>query len=420
MPAQNHPEVLVVGAGPVGLFAALTLARQGVAVQIVDREWRTGAHSYALALHPSSLRLLDELGLLPQVLERAYRVDKLALYDGRQLRQEVDLATLGGPHSFLAVLPQDALERIFETALEELGVEVLWNHEVASLVPQAEQVDVTVQELQKESVGYAVAHTEWVVGRVSQWRVPFVLGADGHRSLVRRTLGLEFAEVKPAQNFAVFEFRSPIDLAHQMQLSLADRLTNALWPLPDGYCRWSFQLGDIHIPVSSRQKRRVMVEIGSAEYPVLDASHLEVMLAQRAPWFQASVEELRWQIAVRFESRLVSRFGQGRLWLLGDAAHMTGPAGMQSMNVGLREAYELAQQVTAILRGQASPDVLETYHRQQTAQWRELLGLNGGLKASDQVAPWLRDSAEALLPCLPASGAELVELAGQLGFLGRD
>src|SRR5690606_8964144 len=79
---REKTDVLVVGAGPVGLFTALHLARHGVRVQIVDKEWRTGAHSYALALHAASLRLLDDLGLRARVLEHAYRVDTVAFYDG--------------------------------------------------------------------------------------------------------------------------------------------------------------------------------------------------------------------------------------------------------------------------------------------------------------------------------------------------
>src|SRR4051812_8294061 len=83
---QERPEVLVAGAGPVGLMAALALAEQGIQVQIVDQEKRPAARSYALALHPQSLRLLDEVGLADELLERAHRIERLAFYEGMERR----------------------------------------------------------------------------------------------------------------------------------------------------------------------------------------------------------------------------------------------------------------------------------------------------------------------------------------------
>jgi NADPH-dependent dioxygenase len=416
--AKKSPEVLVVGAGPVGLLAAVALAARGVQVQIVDRDWRTGAHSYALALHPSSLELLDRLGLADEVLKKAYRVDTVGLYDGHECRRELEIADVAGRFPFVAVMPQDALELTLENALRELEVEVLWNHEVAELTPHADHVAVTINQLEKESVGYGVAHTEWVVRKTVERNVPLVIGADGHRSLVRRSLGIEFAEVGPAQNFAVFEFRSDADFGQQMPLVMADRLVSGLWPLPDGYCRWSFQLGDVHVPVSSRQKRRVAVEIGSTAFPVLDAEFLARLIAQRAPWFDARIDEIRWQIAVRFERRLASRFGEGRLWLAGDAGHMTGPVGMHSMNVGLREAHELAHLVEDALSGGLSPDAWDAYNDRRIAEWRRLLGLDDGLKPTEGAEPWLCECREDLLSCLPVSGEDLATLTRQLGFAG--
>ena len=85
---KKSPEVLIVGAGPVGLFAALSLARRGIRVQIVDHQWRPGTHSYALALHRRSLRLLGEVGLLDAVLQGAYRINRIAVYDDSTRRAE--------------------------------------------------------------------------------------------------------------------------------------------------------------------------------------------------------------------------------------------------------------------------------------------------------------------------------------------
>jgi len=410
----KSPDVLVVGAGPVGLFAALGLARSGVRVRIVDRDWRTGAHSYALALHGDSLGLLGRLGLREQVLDRAYRVDTLALYDGSGHRAEVKLSAEEGSPGFVAAMRQDALEKMLEDELRRLGVKVAWNHEVAGLEAGEDHVTATVNKMVKQAVGYAVAHTEWIVARSEQLRVPLVIGADGHESLVRRSLGVDFAAAGPTEHYAVFELKSSADWNHEMRIVFDGGTTSVLWPLSDGHCRWSFQLADSSPRPAAREKQRVTAPLGAGRYPMLGEENLRTLLAERAPWFDAPIEEIRWQMVVPFERRVAGRFGSGRCWLAGDAGHTTGPAGMQSMNVGLREADCLAEIVAGMLREGESAEALEEYNRQRVGEWRFLAGLSGGLRPGPDTDPWIASVADRLLPCLPASGKELAALAGRL------
>ena len=417
---KTNPEVLVVGAGPVGLFAALTLAKKGIRVTIVDREWRTGAHSYALALHPQSLRLLKELEILDDVLDRAYRVHTIGLYDRTTRRADLQIA---GPYDSawpVAVMRQDVLEHALEQALDRVGVKVLWNHAVARVLPQQDCAVVTIDKMVKESVGYAVARTEWMVAKSEDVQVRFVIGADGHQSLVRRALGIDFPEVGVAEQFAVFEFESDADLGAEMRIMFGDRTTDVLWPLPDRHCRWSFQVvDDDDAPAASRTKNRLPVEIGGGRFPRLDEDRLRGLMAERASWFTGQIHQIHWRIMVRFERRLTPAFGRDSVWLAGDAGHLTGPAGMQSMNVGLREAKQLADILANVLRAGGSVEPLQDYNRQRVAEWRSLLGLDGGLTAQTQTDPWIRQHSQQLLPCIPASGADLAALAQQLKLAVR-
>ena len=93
---EERTEVLVVGAGPVGLLTAIVLAEAGIEVKIIDREDRTTARSYACALHPRTLRLLSPMGLAAPVLERGRRTQTVAFYDGAARRAEIKLGELGG------------------------------------------------------------------------------------------------------------------------------------------------------------------------------------------------------------------------------------------------------------------------------------------------------------------------------------
>ena len=113
---------MVAGAGPVGLYTALLLAEQGIKVQIVEEQWRAASRSYALALHPASLRLLGEAGLAEQLLPAGYQVDRLVFYDRLDQVGEVRFAELGGEFPFVLVLPQEGLELLLRGRLERKKV----------------------------------------------------------------------------------------------------------------------------------------------------------------------------------------------------------------------------------------------------------------------------------------------------------
>ena len=373
-----------------------------------------GAHSYALALHPQSLKLLDELGLRAEVLSKAYPIRNIGLYDRGTRRAEMRICYRDDASLPLAVMRQDVLEHVLEEGLKNAGVKVLWNHAVSRLTSQKNRVVAAVDKMVKESVGYAVSRTEWMIAKSYDVSAPFVIGADGHQSVVRRSLGIDFPDLGGTQHFAVFEIKTDVDFGDEMRIILGDRTTDVVWPLPDGHCRWSFQLLDFAAPATTRTKNRLPVEIGGARYPALEEDHLRTLLAERAPWFAGKVEKINWRIVVRFERRLAQVFGNDRAWLAGDAGHLTGPVGMQSMNVGLREAHELAEIMAGVLREGASLEQLQDYGRRRLEEWRRLLGLAGVLAAEEQSDPWVRQCSARLLPCIPASGKDLVALSQQL------
>lgn len=413
---KKQPDVLVVGAGPVGLYAAIVLAKQGVRVQIVDKEERRAGHSYALALHSQTLALFQEMGLLDKVLQQCYRVQTVGLYEGTARKAELRLSELRPEHAFIAVLQQNILEGILEEALKAYDVKVQWNHRIDHLLLHDDHVSLAKNRLDMESLGYIIARTEKVVMKSHKMEAPFVIGADGHSSYVRRSVDVDFDAVGETQHFAVFEFKTDYDLQNEMRLDFFDNTVNVFWPMPDSYCRWSFQLLDYEASMASRTKDRFEVQLGAERIPMLDEDRLHQFLAERAPWFDGSIEEIRWRLVVRFERRLASAFGRGRVWLAGDAGHLTGPAGIQSMNVGLREAKDLADTIALILQKGEPIDLLEKYNRDRLAEWGCLLGLEGGLKAGKQADHWIRKHSVGLLQCIPASGDDLAMLAEQIGL----
>ncbi|MCC6408433.1 MAG: FAD-dependent monooxygenase, partial [Planctomycetes bacterium] len=300
---KKQPDVLVVGAGPVGLTAALVLARRGVRVKIVDEAWRPTTHAYALALHPQALDLSERLELAGPVLDRSERVHGLGVYAGSERMARLDLSRVVSAFPFVAVLRQSALEELLVAALSKHHVEVEWNHRLARLSQAPDHVDVTIDKLEKDQVGYAVMHTSWCVADSHDWKPSFVIGADGHASLVRRRLEVDFPEVARAQHFAVFEFGTDYDFEHELRIVLRTTDANVVWPLPEGRCRWSFELPGYDDPDDPREKTRHVFELGSGRYPMLEEKNLYTLLEERAPWFDGRVEEIDWRLVVRFERR---------------------------------------------------------------------------------------------------------------------
>jgi 2-polyprenyl-6-methoxyphenol hydroxylase-like FAD-dependent oxidoreductase len=417
--SRHQPDVLVVGAGPVGLISALRLAQHSVNVEIIDEEIRTAAHSYALALHPGTLGLLHELGVEPEKMEGSLRVDTVGFYDRHERRAELRLADLPVECPYLLVVRQSHLEDLLERALRDKNVAVRWHTRLRECRPEEDRVVSDIEKLDRVSSGYAIAGMETEVVKQYDRRSRFVIGADGHRSGIRKGLGVDFPTMAPPELFAVFEFECepPLD-THEVRVALDGRSTNVLWPLPDGRCRWSFQVWDEpEAPYDLHFKSRLAVQVGRDYFVHVTPDLLANLIDERAPWFESWPGRIFWSVLARFERRLAGSAGAGRVWLAGDALHLTGPVGVQSMNVGLREGRDLADRVAGALQDEAfPPDMFDAYGRERILEWRQLLGQDDELIPLEGADEWVVSNRDRILPCLPGSGRELELLAEQMGL----
>ena len=413
---KAQTDVLVVGAGPVGIWTALLLAEAGLDVTIIDREERTTARTYACALHPRTLTLMERVGLDGPAVERGRRIQTVAFYDGATRRAVLDVSKTGGQFPFLLILPQHVLESLLEERLAQAGVRVKWNHRFDALKEEADGVVATIEELAGTSTGYIVPHWETVVKDRFAMNARFVIGADGHGSLVRQRAGFEYQRVGEPLTFTACEFESTSSGDAEIRVVLDDTTTNVLWPLLDKKFRWTFQIERSGTPTALPEKERHAVRLEQAHVDGRVRQYVEEVGRQRAPWFSAPVSHITWCSEVGFEHRLAKPFGRNRCWLAGDAAHQTGPVGVHSMNVGFSEGASLAETIRRILREAAPVNTLEAYNREQQAEWQRLLGLTGSLQAGNGTSAWIQDRRARILGCLPASGEDLAPLARQLGL----
>jgi 2-polyprenyl-6-methoxyphenol hydroxylase-like FAD-dependent oxidoreductase len=354
------------------------------------------------------------MGLSAPMLEQGRRIETVAFYDRESRRAEVKLSALGGKFPFLLILPQSAFEQALEQRLRQAGVTVDWHHRFADCQDQGDTVTATVEELGGTATGYIVPHWETVVKRAISVRARYLVGADGQGSLVRQRLGIVNTRVTGPEYFAAYEFESEGASETEVKVVLDDTTTNVLWPLQGNKCRWTFQLlkaeGLSEFPAKERRPVRFAQQTVDEDI----RQHVERVAKQRAPWFTANVRAMTWCTDVVFEQRVAKQFGRNHCWLAGDAGHQAGPVGVQSMNVGLSEGATLARNLRRILRERASAEVLEAYDRERQQEWQRLLGLTGGLKARGDTDAWVSQRRSRILPCLPASEADLTRLAAQL------
>jgi len=383
----RNAEALVIGGGPVGLFAALALLERGVSVQVLDAAGERAMRGYACGLHPETLRLLDGVGLAPALLEAGHRVDRLVVRRGQAVLGRADLAAMPSAYPFLLSLRQSELEELLEEALARRGAGVLRHHAVTQLYSRHGCVHVAGHH---DRDPRARGPNEDIAVEPIEREVDFVIGADGYFSVCRRALGVEFATVQPTRAFAVCEFMADLrGWEREAIIVPTPDAVSAFWPLGPNLGRWTFQ-------VYNRLDAT----------PTLDDLH--ALLRERAPWFTPNPEQLCWSAVAPFEQRLARRFGQGRVWLAGDAAHSASPIGFHSMNRGFCEAEALAGLIASALYDEDHrPSAFERFEGAQRAEWQRLFGL----EPATPDAGW--PGAE-LSPCLPATGQDLAVLTRQL------
>jgi 2-polyprenyl-6-methoxyphenol hydroxylase-like FAD-dependent oxidoreductase len=408
-PMFRHPdpEVLVVGAGPVGLVAALFLQQYGVRLEVVDMDRRTAQHSYALAIHPRTLTILDEAGLSERLIKAGRKLTKVAFYEGWEKRTEIDYSALASAHPYLLVVRQSLLEKAAEEALHEKNLKVLWKHRLQSLDAKGTTPRAEVAKLEEVATGYPVARSEWVIARSETIRPAYVIGADGYDSAVRRMAGIEMDELGGSQVFSIYETETTGGLPSEARIILDPDLTSVYWPLEEGRCRWGFQIQD-------------------ASGHEASTARLEQLIAARAPWCTARPTQIYWSTVALFERRLTRSFGKGGVWLAGDAAHQATPVGVHSMNSGVVEARELAARISRIQRAGGAPSLLEEFANGAHKAWQWLFDAStprvAGTPAGQAVRalpgadPWVRQTAARILACIPASGDDLESLLKQIGL----
>jgi 2-polyprenyl-6-methoxyphenol hydroxylase-like FAD-dependent oxidoreductase len=387
-PREGRVQVLIVGAGPVGLLAAVRLRQQGIDVRVIEQRAEFMTHTFPVVLHPQSLRLLNELGLAAALFWRGRSVSRLAVYTEYERRAVLEMPKVKDVTPGIVTLPQDVLRRVLTNSLEQLGVAIEWNKRLAVLAQ--DNCSAWGRLVQQDSARGAQSGGL----SVESFDADYVIGADGYESTVREALAIRLTDHGSLTSYVFFDAATARS-GREAQLALSEEFSNAMYPLKDGMARFTFQM--------SRALDRTP-----------DLNLLRELVRLRMPWFSSEIEHSPWSGVAEFRRALAERFGHGRVWLAGEAAHLTGPLGVQSLNVGLDEANELALHIVDAIKHPSRQAFGRDYDTKRSTQWRELLGIEERAVLSSRSPDWARRNLRRLVACLPASEADLDDLLEQL------
>lgn len=345
---MTHNDVLIVGAGPSGLFAAAELARHGVAARLVEREARPHREARATAIQPGTLEILDSVGLLPPFLDAAEHIRASRMYGPGMV--ELGVSTCEGIDcrcEFQCSLPQYETQRILEAHLAALG----------GVVERG--VTATRVEADGDGVLVELAHAD---GRVETLRPGFVIGASGAHSVTRHSMGepLEGATYRGHFLVADIAMAGPFPRGEAGVVCAPNGLL-LLAPLPGG--RWiSFQdlEEDVEAVTVEEVVARVAARLGGKHRPT----------------------DVGWFAPFRMHRRIVSRFADGRRFLIGDAAHLSSPFGGEGLNSGLHDGYDLAWKLALVVRGRARRSLLDHYAVERRIADRHVLDVSDKIHTS--------------------------------------
>ncbi|MGW2023220.1 FAD-dependent monooxygenase [Streptomyces decoyicus] len=323
-------DVLVVGAGPSGLLLACELLDRGVRVRIIDALPEPTQVPRALSIYPRAFDILEDRGLRDEVLGVSGTVRTLSYFSDHNHLASFRLPAEHAPR----VLPQYETERILTEKLESLGGKVERGIRLLAL----EGVDHSGRI---ETTSGVTAVLETADGTVERAFVPFAVGADGAGSSVRGQLGIGFQGSTYGLEFALVDAKVDGDLSPEEILYYQGAGgTLAVVPQPNGVFRFLSVLP----PGSNSAGVEMMQEI----------------VDERGPR-GIRITEPVWTTVFRVHARLASEFQLGRVFLIGDAAHVHSPAGGQGMNNGLQDANNLGWKLASVIKGVSPSSLLATY-----------------------------------------------------------
>jgi 2-polyprenyl-6-methoxyphenol hydroxylase-like FAD-dependent oxidoreductase len=309
-------DVVIVGAGPVGLLLANLLGARGISTSLFDQRTEPLTSSTAIGITPPSLDILSALELDEVFRDAGVPVRHAEVYELGTRVGRLDFASIASNYPFFLSLPQART------------VEIL-RHNLAKFPSVTIHDGAEFTGMRQDNGGVRGTFCDRASGKLSEIHGRFLIGADGHRSAVRSAAGLRVRERAYPQRFIMADFEDDSGLGNEARLFFTPEASIESFPLPEGFRRWIVQ---VH---------------GAQESRPLDYL---IRTVRRLTGFDLGQRTARYFSAFGAKRMVVDSYHAGRVLLAGDAAHVMSSIGGQGMNTGFADAEMLAAILPALLR----------------------------------------------------------------------
>ena len=358
-PPQRRP-LVIVGAGPVGLAAAIDARQQGLPVLVFDEDDTVSIGSRAVCYAKRALEILDRLGVGEPAVQRgvSWNVGRTFLREEEVYRFDL-VPEPGHKRPGMINLQQYHLEEMLIARARALGVDLRWRYKVVSVQPQADHVKLQVETPD----GVFALEADWLVA------------ADGARSATRRMLGLDIEGRIFMDRFLIADVIMEADYPAERWLwfdpPFHPNQTVLLHKQSDNVWRIDFQLGWDADPEEEKKPEKVIPRI-------------RAMLGDERKF------ELEWVSIYTFQCRRMKEFRHGRVLFVGDAAHQVSPFGARGANSGIQDTDDLMWKLKLVMGGHAPERLLDTYSEDRTYAADE--NLMNSTRSTDFITPKSRAS----------------------------
>ena len=381
-------DVLIVGAGPVGLFLANECARRKLKWRLVETRASQSEHSKALAIFPRTLEIFDMAGVVAPFLETANRVTSVAVIAHGRTLAHMPFAPEESPYPFIAMVPQNVTERLLVEQLGRKNGIVEYETSFVSAVQHDDFVSATLDQR----------------GQRLEVAARFVVGCDGAHSAVRHLLNLPFKGAEYHDLFLLADIETNETLpADQLQLCPSEFGPLAIFPM-------------------SATRRRIVATIENAEGDAPSLKLVQKMLSQRAP-SGIEARALHWSSYFHIHHRHVGQLRVGRIFIAGDAAHIHSPFGGQGMNTGLHDVWNLVWKLDLFLHGHGNEQLLESYGAERLPVIKQVIETTDHLTkvmgTPNKFAQALRDTIIPMVSRLAPFQHAFVQRLSELGIAYR-